>query len=201
MNQQYEIEFKNVLTKEQYEQLLKEFNIKPHQIVRQINHYLDTEEDHLKKLSSALRVREENGTIVCTLKEQTSEHIHLETTDQLTEQQRDEILSGQNFAAPSVKERLIQMQVPIEDLRPFGTLTTDRAEIPYKGGVLVFDHSFYLHCDDYEVEYETKDSKLGKEVFLSFLQERNINIQTADKKIARFMKALKGKGDLDWKRQ
>lgn len=190
MSQEYEIEFKNVLTKKQYEQLLEEFNIEPHQIHRQVNHYFDTKEWHLKKLSSALRIRQQNQKIVCTLKEQKDEHIHLETTDVLTEQQRDEMLSGKGFAAPSVKERLIQLQVPIEELRPFGTLTTDRVEVPYQDGILVFDHSFYLHCDDYEVEYETKDSSLGKEQFLSFLKERNINIQTADKKIARFMKAF-----------
>jgi len=84
----------------------------------------------------------------------------------------------------------VELRVPVEELRLFGTLTTDRVEVPYEGGILVFDHSFYLHCDDYEVEYETKDSTLGKKLFLTFLRERKINIQTADKKIARFMKAL-----------
>ncbi|WP_342470085.1 CYTH domain-containing protein [Ureibacillus sp. FSL K6-3587] len=190
MIQEYEIEYKNVLTKEQYEQLLEEFNIQPQQIVRQVNHYLDTKHWHLKTLSSALRIREQKGKIVCTLKEQTAEHIHLETTDILTEEQRDEILEGKSFSAPSVRERLVELRVPVEELRLFGTLTTDRVEVPYEGGILVFDHSFYLHCDDYEVEYETKDSTLGKKLFLTFLRERKINIQTADKKIARFMKAL-----------
>ncbi|WP_016838235.1 CYTH domain-containing protein [Ureibacillus thermosphaericus] len=194
MSQQYEIEFKNMLTKEQYEQLLTEFNIQKHQIVRQVNHYFDTENWHLRKFSSALRIREQKRKYFCTLKEKTAKHIHLETTDILTQQQRDDMLSGKGFWAPSVKERLLRLQVPIEDLRPFGTLTTDRAEVPYEGGILVFDHSFYLHCDDYEVEYETNNPTVGEKRFLSFLQERNIDIQIADKKIARFMKAVQEKG-------
>lgn len=199
MSQKYEIEFKNVLTKKQYEQILEEFNIQPHQIRRQVNHYFDTKEWHLKNLSSALRIREQDGKIVCTLKEQTAENIHLETTDVLTEEQRDEMLACKGFGAASVKERLILLKVPIEELRPFGTLTTDRAEIPYEEGILVLDHSFYLHCDDYEVEYETNNPVLGEQRFQSFLEERNIQLQKAEKKIARFMKALqKEKGDKIW---
>lgn len=195
MNEQYEIEFKNMLTKEQYDQLLKEFNIKDDQILRQKNHYLDTKEGHLKNISSALRIREKKNKILCTLKEKTADHTHLETTDILTEQQRDDILSGQSFDAPFVKDKLLQLNVPIEDLHVFGSITTDRVEVNYEGGTLVFDHSFYLHKNDYEIEYESNNVKYGKELFLQFLQERHISIQPADNKIARFMKALNEKGD------
>ncbi|UZN00165.1 CYTH domain-containing protein [Lysinibacillus sp. MHQ-1] len=72
----------------------------------------------------------------------------------------------------------------------FGSLTTDRVEIPYKEGLLVFDHSYYLQCDDYEVEYEAKDAIKGKAIFDEFLQQHGIQKQETDKKIARFMKAL-----------
>lgn len=195
MSQQYEIEFKNTLTKEQYEQLLMEFGIKDHQIFRQVNHYMDTENWHLKQLSSALRIREKKNTILCTLKEKTANHTHLETTDILTIEERDHILSMKKFEAPNVKERLLQLNVPIEKLRVFGSITTDRVEIDYLGGTLVLDHSFYFHCDDYEVEYESNDVKKGREQFLQFLKERKIERQVADPKIARFMKVLQKKGD------
>lgn len=196
MSNQYEIEFKNMLSKDQYLQLLKEFSIKDDQILRQANHYLDTKVGHLKNLSSALRIREKKNRILCTLKERTAEHTHLETTDVLTEQQRDEILSGQDFNAPSVKEKLLQLKVPIEDLHVFGSIITDRVEVDFEGGTLVFDHSFYLHRDDYEIEYESNNVKSGKELFLQFLQERNIPIQPAENKIARFMKAFNEKGNM-----
>lgn len=51
MTQQIEIEFKNMLTKRQYEQLLEAFSIKNEQIIRQVNHYFDTKENDLKKFT------------------------------------------------------------------------------------------------------------------------------------------------------
>ncbi|RHW39858.1 CYTH domain-containing protein [Lysinibacillus yapensis] len=191
MPQEIEIEFKNSLTKEQYELLLRKFDVKDEMIVRQTNHYFDTPEFHLKALWSGLRIRETSSKIVCTLKEKTADHTHLETTDVLTEEQAQLMLSGEAFLANTVKEKLMKLEVPIEKLSVFGSLTTDRVELPYKGGTLVLDHSFYLNQDDYEVEYETNEEHTGKEIFDQFLKENKIPTQIADKKIARFMKALK----------
>src|SRR5690606_35990657 len=83
MSQEIEIEFKNILTKDEYEKLLKEFNIEQQMIIRQTNHYFDTPDWHLRKLSSGLRIRETKSKTVCTLKEKTSQNTHLETTDVL----------------------------------------------------------------------------------------------------------------------
>ncbi|WP_274309258.1 CYTH domain-containing protein [Solibacillus daqui] len=190
MSQHIEIEFKNMLTKAQYEKMLADFNVLPEQIIRQVNHYIDTPTQHLKKIKSALRIREFGKHIECTLKEKASEHQHLETTDMLTREQADRMLAGNGIEAPDVMGRLVLFDIPLNDLQHYGTLTTDRVELPYEGGLLVFDHSFYLHCDDYEVEYETNDETYGKTVFLQFLQQYNIEPQTAPKKIVRFMTAL-----------
>ena len=190
MSQHIEIEFKNMLTKDQYEQMLQDFAVQPEQIIRQVNHYFDTPEQHLKTIKSALRIREFDNTIECTLKEKSSEHQHLETTDLLTRAQADDMLAGGGIGAPHVMERLALFDIPLNNLQRYGTLTTDRVELAYEGGLLVFDHSFYLHCDDYEVEYETNDETFGKSVFLQFLQKYNIEPQPAPKKIVRFMTAL-----------
>lgn len=190
MSQEIEIEFKNNLTKKQYEELLSSFHIADEMILRQTNHYFDTPTWHLKNQASGLRIRETKERIVCTLKEKTSKHTHLETTDVLTKEQADSMLNGKAFVAPTVKEKLIQIKVPIDQLLVFGSLTTDRVEIPYMGGTLVFDHSFYLNRDDYEVEYEANDEKIGAQIFEEFLKKFNIKKQIADKKIARFMQAL-----------
>ncbi len=157
---------------------------------RQINHYFDTPEWHLKKLSSGLRIRETPSKTVCTLKEKTSQHTHLETTDILTEEQASDMLKAKEFHAPSVLSKLKLLEVPVQELRVFGTLTTDRVEIPFEQGTLVLDHSFYLNCDDYEVEYETHDEKIGSTIFDNFLLKYEIEKRNTDKKIARFMKAL-----------
>lgn len=50
MSQHIEIEFKNMLTKAQYDQMLRDFAVAPEQIIRQVNHYFDTPDQHLKRL-------------------------------------------------------------------------------------------------------------------------------------------------------
>ncbi|WP_336638116.1 CYTH domain-containing protein [Lysinibacillus fusiformis] len=190
MTQEIEIEFKNLLTKHQYEQLLQDFHIGNNAIHRQTNHYFDTPTHAIRKLQSGLRIRQIGEYYECTLKETNAEHAHLETTDQLTADQAQKMLEGEGFFAQEVAKKLALHGIPLDQLRVFGSLTTDRVEIPYKEGLLVFDHSYYLQCDDYEVEYEAKDAIKGKAIFDEFLQQYGIPKQETDKKIARFMKAL-----------
>lgn len=193
MAQQLEIEFKNLLTKQQYEQLLRKFQIPKDAIQRQTNHYFDTPTKALRNVKSGLRIRQIRSYYECTLKEKSSEHTHLETTDELTAEQAEQMLQGKGFFAAEVAKRLSFHNIPLNELTVFGSLTTDRVEIPYKDGLLVFDHSYYLQCDDYEVEYETNDVKKGNTIFDEFLRQHDIKKQTTDKKIARFMKALHAK--------
>ncbi|QDQ01435.1 CYTH domain-containing protein [Lysinibacillus fusiformis] len=190
MSQQLEIEFKNLLTKQQYEQLLKDFHIHDNAIHRQTNHYYDTPLHALRNLKSGLRIRQIDNYYECTLKERTAAHEHLETTNELSAEQAKKMLNGEGFFAPEVAKRLAKYDIPLDELEVFGSLTTDRVEIPYKEGLLVFDHSFYLQCDDYEVEYESNDVIKGNVIFDEFLQQYEIKKQVTDKKIARFMKAL-----------
>jgi len=190
MTQEIEIEFKNLLTKHQYEQLLQDFHIHKNAIHRQTNHYFDTATQAIRKLQSGLRIRQIGEYYECTLKEKNTEHAHLETTDQLTAAQAQKMLKGEGFFVQEVAKKLAIHSIPLDQLRVFGSLTTDRVEIPYKEGLLVFDHSYYLQCDDYEVEYEAKDAIKGKAIFDEFLQQHGIQKQETDKKIARFMKAL-----------
>ncbi|MFJ7950868.1 CYTH domain-containing protein [Lysinibacillus sp. NPDC096418] len=193
MTQQLEIEFKNLLTKQQYDRLLQKFQIPKDAIHRQTNHYFDTPENSLKNLRSGLRIRQIGSYFECTLKEKSAEHAHLETTDEITDEQAKVMLQGKGFFATEVAKRLDLHNIPIDKLAVFGSLTTDRVEIPYKEGLLVFDHSYYLQCDDYEVEYESNDVKKGNIIFDEFLHEYGIEKQKTDKKIARFMTALQAK--------
>ena len=190
MSQQMEIEFKNLLTKEEYTRLLTFFNIGPEQIIKQENHYFDTPNYDLKNASSGLRIRVLPHHIECTLKERSSENAHLETTDPLTADVAAQMISGLTFEAPSVEQRLLEMNINKAELQLFGSLTTNRVELAYEGGLLVFDHSFYLQCEDYEVEYETNDEDTGFAIFEQFLTQHNIEKRYAKKKIARFAEAL-----------
>ncbi len=190
MSQEIEIEFKNMLSKSKYDELLTTFDIKKESIIRQENHYFDTADFQLKAIASGLRIRILPHKIEFTLKERTADNQHIETTDLLTAEEASKMLHENHIPTGEVKERLVELNIDINSLTLFGSLTTDRAEMMYEGGLLVFDHSFYLQHEDYEVEYETADEIVGKNIFRQFLLKYNIPILHAPKKIARFAAAL-----------
>ena len=194
MTQEIEIEFKNMLTKKQYDALLQYFHIQPEQIIFQVNHYFDTEQWHLKNLMSGLRIRQIGDRFECTIKEKTTDNAHLETTDVLTKELAEQLLNGAPFHTQSVGKRLEALHIPIDQLKLFGSLATNRVELNYKGGILVLDHSTYMNQQDYEVEYEAVDETSGQMIFDEFLAAHQIKKNHAPKKIARFMNALQQKG-------
>lgn len=185
MSETIEIEFKNLLTKVEYKNLLKAFKIKDEQIISQTNHYFDTPDFTLKELSSALRIREKNDYYEMTLKQPAALGL-LETTQTLS---NDEFLTAiKNGILPKgiIHERLEQLNIAFIDLEYFGSLTTKRAEFPYKDGLLVLDHSFYLNTEDYEVEYEVEDFQRGQLAFKELIEQYRIPLRITPNKIARF---------------
>ncbi|MBT2581741.1 CYTH domain-containing protein [Planococcus sp. ISL-109] len=185
MSKELEIEFKNMLTKEEYTKLLAETKKTP---ISQTNHYFDSADFQLRSQKAALRIRQTGGRFECTLKTPAPAG-NYETTDNLTSGQAEDILKGNRFDAPEVRTELERMNVSPAELKLIGSLTTHRAEIDYAGGLLVLDHSEYCGIEDYEMEYEVTDETSGKSIFLNFLEEKSIPVRPADKKIARFMQA------------
>ncbi|AQQ53904.1 CYTH domain-containing protein [Planococcus lenghuensis] len=189
MTKELEIEYKNMLTKDEYQRLLSHFNFTYQEAHVQVNHYFDTPDGQLRKQKCALRIRQTDKEIECTLKTPAPDG-NYEITDELTEEQAAAMLNGEGFFAPEVTETLESLNIAPADLQPFGTLTTRRLEAPHEEGLLVFDHSEYGTEEDYELEYETEDAVKGKERFEQFLKEHHIPARPADKKIARLVKYL-----------
>lgn len=183
--QQIEIEYKNLLTKAEYVQLLNYFKIETNDIKEQINHYFDTAEFALKNLRSALRIREKNGSYELTLK-QPAEVGLLETNQTISKQVAEGMFKNARFPEGAVKVALEAVSVDIKSIEFFGTLTTLRAELEYNGGLLVFDHSRYLNVEDFELEYEVTNPEKGKVVFRQLLDTMHIPIRKTDNKIQRF---------------
>lgn len=192
MSQEIEIEFKNMLTKEEFETLIEHFQIEESQFHIQHNHYFDTVDQQLRQLKSGLRIRQLENYNELTLKEPARGIALTETTDRLSDEQVQSILiEGTPIPALEVEGRLHAFEVSLNELQRIGTLSTTRAEINYNGGLLVFDHSLYADQEDYELEYEAVDEEEGKMIFLALLNELAIPVRPAQKKLARFMKALK----------
>lgn len=184
MKQEIEIEFKNLLTKDEFNKLVTSFKLEQ-SFISQTNHYFDTPDFTLKDASSALRIREKNNSFTMTLK-QPNEVGLLETHEDLSEELTKTIMEDTKQIPANIVKQLQTLQLDISNLEYFGSLTTNRAEIPYKDGLLVLDHSTYLGAEDFEVEYEVSDEKIGHQNFLTLLKEYQIVLKKTENKIRRF---------------
>lgn len=185
MSEHIEIEFKNLLTQEEYQKLLQKFDISSTQIKEQVNYYFDTAAFFLKNAQSALRMREKNGIYELTLKSPAPIGL-LETNQSISNIEVQELLAHGKLPDGPVKSKLVSMDVALDSLEYFGSLTTNRVEFEYKQGLLVFDHCIYLNKQDYEIEYEVTNSEIGKQIFIQLLTQMNIPIRKTENKILRF---------------
>ncbi|TCP22321.1 adenylate cyclase [Scopulibacillus darangshiensis] len=190
MNQEIEIEFKNILKKGEFEKLRTALNMTANHFKRQINYYFDTEDFSIKGNHSALRIRFKNGQYQLTLKQPHPEGL-LETHQHLSESEASLMIKTAKLPAGDVQTLLRRADIPYEDLVFLGQLTTDRAEIPFMSGELVLDHSFYLDHEDYELEFEASDRTDGQEAFDQLLTAHNIPARKTQNKIIRFFNRYK----------
>lgn len=192
MSKELEIEFKNMLTQKEYEQLLEHFRYTAADAKTQVNYYFDTADFALKASRCALRIRKKHDGYECTLKTPAPEG-NYETTDLLNERQAQEFIEGISHEAPEVCEALQALYVEPAQLKMIGRLTTHRIEFDFQSGLLVLDYSQYGETEDFELEFEVADAQTGEQQFSDFLKSQQIPIRPADKKIARFMKSAKSK--------
>jgi uncharacterized protein YjbK len=183
MKQEIEIEFKNLLTKEEFETLANTFRIPS--FTTQVNHYFETPSLSLKEKGAALRIRVKNGAHTLTLK-QPAEVGLLETHQALTKEEAEKMIETGTVIQGGVAKMLDSLGIPVQEIQYLGQLTTERAEIQYQGGTLVLDHSMYFNVHDYELEYEVKEEQEGKQKFLELLQAYHIPVRHTENKIQRF---------------
>jgi len=188
LTQEIEIEYKNLLTKDEFYHLLE---CLPFPKVSQVqnNYYFETEDFALRGKLSALRIREKNGSYQLTLKEPHPDGL-LETHDFLTEKEAFSWLHGNIIEKDRVIQQLKNLHIPYEKLLYFGKLTTERREVNYKDVLIVLDISTYNGQVDYEFELEAPSKVVGIEIFNNLLQENNITIKKTPNKIERFFSSL-----------
>ena len=184
MAQEIEIEFKNLLTKEEYERLL--YNLPfPEYSETQTNFYFETKNFSLKEQGCALRIREKNGTYRLTLKE--PHHLGiLETHDELTKAEAESWMEGNNKEKEHTAKQLRSRRVSPKDLIYYGRLTTERREVNYQDVLLVLDFSTYNGLEDYELELEASSETAGQIAFNSLLKKYHIVKRETPNKIQRF---------------
>ncbi|WP_077325137.1 CYTH domain-containing protein [Virgibacillus siamensis] len=184
MAQEIEIEFKNLLTKDEFDRLLLSLPF-PAEPQTQTNHYFETTKFELKENGAALRIRKKNGTYTLTLK-QPHEKGLLETHDTLTDAETEKWLNGQPVIKQHVSEQLAALNIDIEELIYFGSLTTERRELEYGDSLLVLDYSMYGNTSDYELELEAASIETGRQMIDQILHTYHIQKRKTPNKIKRF---------------
>lgn len=159
MNENLEIEYKVLLTKEQFEQLASQYQ--DVHFIRQINTYYDTKDLQIRKHYGSMRIREKAGHFIFTLKKHTD--------DGLLEFEKEVPCNDVSaFDDSEIKQLFMDMGIhdPIVRLT---SLTTDRAIIFNGYAEICLDHNFYNGKEDYEIEYEYKKDHDGKKMFQEIL--------------------------------
>lgn len=169
-----EIEFKSMLTKEEYTRILDAL---PFTTYRQKNEYLDTADHQFSQQKQGCRIRTKDGNFELTIKTPITHDETEEKNWRVTEEQYHQF---QQTGDLSYIDPLFSQPLVI-----IGIVETIRSEAAYKSGVLMIDHSIYKFHEDYEVEFEVTDSKQGKQEFENFLQEFELPYRPADKKLVR----------------
>ncbi|MDN4073680.1 CYTH domain-containing protein [Fictibacillus terranigra] len=188
MQQEIEIEFKNMLTPDEFFRLSNELSLREQSFATQTNYYFDTPDFLLKQHLSALRIREKQGYFVLTLKQPHPEGL-LETHQNLSETEYKAFMNGEKFVEGQIYSILSGLGIEPQNVHYLGALTTKRAETETAGGILVLDENQYLSITDYELEYEAKERKQGEADFHRFLQEKGIPERKTLNKIQRFFEA------------
>jgi len=174
MNTHLEIEFKQLLSKEIYDQI-KESLFAFKLPWTQTNHYFQDRQGILSKLRYSLRVREAFDTYEFTLKIPQG-FSKLEINDLISKENYQRLLNHENFESP-VLDELKKVNVFVEDLILLTSLTTKRYEIKYQGGVLCIDESHYHGITDYEMEFEAEDEQTGMQIFTSLLNQYHLTYE------------------------
>ncbi|AXI08796.1 CYTH domain-containing protein [Oceanobacillus sp. 143] len=188
MAQEIEIEYKNLLTKDEFQRLLDNLPFPEYSEV-QTNYYFETKDFQLKENGSALRIREKNGSYRLTLKEPHTLGL-LETHDVLTKQEATDWVNGKIIPKEHIAKQLLEKGIAFESLSYYGSLITERREAQYKGVLIVLDISKYNGKTDYEFELEAQNKDVGLETFLNILSEYNIRKKQTPNKIQRFFESL-----------
>jgi uncharacterized protein YjbK len=186
MHTNTEVEFKTLLSKEEYERLMEKF--RGNRTDSQTNHYFDTPRFSLKALDASLRVRERDD-LELTLKRKKG-YAMQEFTIPIDVETFGEIRTTGLVPDSEIKNELSPL-IGSQKLVNFLSLSTVRMYMPYKTGVLFIDKSDYLGTTDYELEYEAKTYSGGKKEFIQIINELEIQYRKSDKKIRRAYNAYK----------
>ena len=180
------VEFKSLLSKEEYDKLIDRFN--GNKTDYQTNHYFDTPRFSLKALDTSLRIREREN-LDLTFKRKKGYSIN-EISIHISQEDFEEIRTTGVIKFPEINDELTPL-IGEQKLNNFLSLSTLRMFLQYGNGILFIDKSEYLGVTDYEIEYAATSYHQGKKEFIELISDLEISYKKADKKIKRAYNAYK----------
>lgn len=189
MSTNVEIESKSMLTKDEYEKLLSNFDTA--KIYKQINYYIDSKDLILSTKKYGLRVRIKNDEFELTLKVPLEEG-KLEINQQISNNSFENLKNNNDFPNGEIK-KFLEQKLNIDSTLLFilGNLTTYRLDLPFKSSLISIDKSKYNSVIDYEIECEDASLKIAKQNLKDFLSRFDIEYKKSPaSKLKRFLKTL-----------
>jgi uncharacterized protein YjbK len=177
MKTNLEIEYKTLLTKEEYERVLSYFN--EAQIIQQTNYYYQSTNSNHKKIASRIRQIGSNFELTFKIKQEKGK---LEVNFEVPSN------SVQHFNREDVQRFLNENQFN-SNWNYIGELHTTRHIIQDVYGELCIDYNQYLGQEDYELEYEVNNAytELAFKRYLEILNQFSIKNIKAKAKFHRFV--------------
>ncbi|XJS11346.1 CYTH domain-containing protein [Aerococcaceae bacterium WGS1372] len=183
-----EREFKTLLTKEQYQQLINYFQLNAEKAIIQTNHYYDTDDSQFKSIKSALRLRIfQDQTSEWTIKQQLNEIDSLE----LTQHNPEPLSTIPIYITPTLihakemQDFINKQNIHWLSIQPTQSFKTTRYYIESDEGLYALDATDFSHHSDFELELESDDIERGFTQFSALLERFNISYQQSETKLAR----------------
>lgn len=184
MSTNNEIEFKQLLSKANYQDIYDKYFL-GEKAFSQTNYYIDTLNFDLKSHQSALRIRVKNNAYEMTLKVPAEIGLLEYNFETNIEPKLNKQIESQDLPE-DILDQLLNMGIDIDSLIILGDLTTERIEKEIDGNLLVLDKNRYLAFEDFELEYEVDDYNEGLIQFKSILNQFNIKHEMPNNKVQRF---------------
>lgn len=173
MKELLEIEYKILLNKETFYQILQHYQSSIKEDYIQTNHYFT--HPLLSQKKWMLRIREKKNSFEMTLKRPQNNH-RLETNINLSLQEKDDFFHHRPLSNEIINILRQEGINPLEVNNQF-SLTTHRYDIPLDEGMLSLDHSTYLDKEDYELEFEVNNEEKGYQQFLEIIKPFHLTYQ------------------------
>jgi len=191
MSTNIEIESKVLLTKDDFEKVLDALRADRYKRIRQVNHYIDSEDQVLRRLGCALRIREKDEEFELTLKTPLSEGL-LEKNENISWRDFENLSERQIFPDGNIRKFLLILGVKVSDLKVLTSLCTERIHVEFEGFGLALDKNIYSNIFDYELEVESSSIERAQQEIENILNECDIKNFSFNKvsKQARALNAL-----------